>query len=160
MTAAELQANEVQGLEYVVVGVAACFQRDDEGRLAPVLVVEPIPAADLDCLAREVRSTSYSLIYAATYAEFVQDGQPCVPVDVFPAEAVPGSNFVQRIQAAARTYRTKPEFRHLSLHDTCTAEAGVFKLNFNPEPRRVINAVVEVGEADNVKQHAHTHATL
>ncbi|MEN9222107.1 MAG: hypothetical protein Q6M04_06685, partial [Thermostichus sp. BF3_bins_97] len=62
-----LGSSTVQGLEYVVLGVATCFQRDEEGRLMEVRVAEPIPAADLDCLAQERRSTSYSLLYATTY---------------------------------------------------------------------------------------------
>ena len=159
-TTSNIQSNDVQGLEYIVLGVATCYQRDDEGRLTEVQVAEPIPAADLDCLAREVRSTSYSLLYATTYAEITQDDQPHLPSDIFPEEVIPGENFIRRVQAATRTYRSKPEFRHLPLHDTCTPEAGVFKLNYDPEPRRVINATAEVSESDNVKQHAHTHNVL
>jgi hypothetical protein len=156
----DLQANDVQGLEYIVLGVATCYQRDDEGRLTEVNVAEPIPAADLDCLAREVRTTSYSLLYAATYAEVVHDHQPHLPADIFPADVIPGENFIRRAQAATRTYRTKPDFRHLPLHSTCTPEQGVFRLNYNPEPRRIINAPADVSDADNVKQHGHTHKVL
>lgn len=69
-----LGSSPVQGLEYVVLGVATCFQQDQEGRLVEVLVAEPVPAADLDCLAQERRSTSYVLLYATTYAEIVNNG--------------------------------------------------------------------------------------
>ncbi|MDX2270516.1 MAG: hypothetical protein NW237_01010 [Cyanobacteriota bacterium] len=153
-------ANEVQGLEYVVLGVATCFQRDEEGRLNPVLIAEPVPAAELDCLAQGIRSTSYQLLYATTYAEIVQDNQPILPQDVIPAEALPGENFVQRVQAATRTYRAKPQFRHIPLHESCTTETGIFRLKHQAEPRRVINAVYEVSDGDNVKQHPHTHQQL
>ncbi len=153
-------ANEVQGLEYVVLGVATCFQREEDGRLNEILVAEPVSAADLDCLAREVRSTSYLLLYATTYAELVQNDQPTLPRDIIPEEVYLGDQFVQRVQAATRTYRAKPEFRHIPLHQTCTPTTGVFKLNHNPEPRRILNTVHEVSDADNVKQHPHTHKSL
>lgn len=153
-------ANEVQGLEYVVLGIATCFQRDDEGRLTEVLVAEPVPAAELDCLAQGVRSTSYQVLYATTYAEIVQNEQPQLPPDVIPTGAIVGENFVRRVQAATRTYRAKPEFRHIPLHEVCTPTQGAFRLKHDPEPRRIVNAVQEVSDADNVKQHAHTHQTL
>jgi hypothetical protein len=155
----ELSANEVQGLEYVVIGVATCFQKDDEGRLQEVLVAEPIPATDLDCLAQGIRTTSYQMLYAATYAEVVQQEQPALPSDIF-LTAVPGSDFVFRTQAATRTYRAKPEFRHIPLHEICTPEKGVFRLKYSPEPRRIINALEKVSDTDNIKQHSHTHTVL
>ncbi|MEN9232087.1 MAG: hypothetical protein Q6L68_14380 [Thermostichus sp. DG02_5_bins_236] len=155
-----LGSNAVQGLEYVVLGVATCFQRDEEGRLMEVQVAEPIPAADLDCLVQERRSTSYHLLYATTYAEIVKDGIPVLPADIIPTGVFAGEDFVERAQAATRTYRSKPQFRHIPLHQICTPEQGVFKLNHSVEPRRIINAVMEVSDADNVKQHPHTHQHL
>ncbi|MGY4630786.1 hypothetical protein [Thermostichus sp. OS-CIW-29] len=155
-----LGSSPVQGLEYVVLGVATCFQQDQEGRLVEVLVAEPVPAADLDCLAQERRSTSYVLLYATTYAEIVNNGIPTLPAEVFPPGVLLGEDFVERVQAAARTYRSKPQFRHIPLHQTCTPEQGVFRLNHSVEPRRILNAVVEVKDADNIKQHPHTHRQL
>ncbi len=155
-----LGSSTVQGLEYVVVGVATCLQRDEEGRLMEVLVAEPVPAADLDCLVQERRSTSYSLLYATTYGEVVKDGIPTLPTDIFPQGVLAGEDFIERVQAATRTYRSKPEFRHIPLHQTCTPDRGVFKLNHSVEPRRILNGVAEVNDADNVKQHPHTHQRL
>lgn len=132
----DLAANEVEGLEYVVLGVATCFRRGEDGRLQEVQVAEPVPAAELDCLFQGVRSTSYSLLYATTYAEIVRDGEPALPADIVPAGAVPAANFARRTQAAARTFRAKPEFKHVPLHQTCTTDSGTFTLNHNPEPDR------------------------
>ncbi|MFS8854401.1 hypothetical protein NW851_04680 [Synechococcus sp. H55.7] len=154
------QTHPVQGLEYVVLGVATCFQRDEDGHLREVLVAEPLPAAALDCLAQEGRSTSYCLLYATTYAEIVNNGTPTLPADVFPAGVVLGEDFVERLQAAARTYRSKPQFRHIPLHQVCTPERGAFKLNHSLEPRRILNTAMEVKDADNIKQHPHTHQQL
>lgn len=156
----DLAANEVQGLEYVVLGVATCYRRDEDGRLQDVQVAEPVPAAELDCLFQGVRSTSYRLLYATTYAEIVRDDQPTLPVDIVPDGVIPAKNFVRRVQAAARTFRAKPEFKHVPLHQTCTTESGSFTLNYNPEPKRVLDVVYEPSADDNVKQHAHTHAVL
>lgn len=153
-------ATEVGPLEYVVLGVATCFQRDQEGRLQEIQVAEPVPAAELDCLAQGVRSTSYTRLYATTYGEIVQNDQPYLPADVIPAGVKPVLDFVPRVQAATRTYRAKPEFKHIPLHESCTTDLGVFTLNHNPDPKRIINGVEQVSDADNVKQHAYTHKAL
>ncbi|MEO0802457.1 MAG: hypothetical protein AAFY57_09305 [Cyanobacteria bacterium J06642_2] len=158
--AVDLAANEVEGLEYVVLGVATCFRRGEDGRLQEIRVAEPIPAAELDCLFQGVRSTSYDLVYATTYAEIVRDGEPTLPADIVPAGVFPCSNFTRRVQAAVRTFRAKPEFKHVPLHQTCTTDSGSFTLNYNPEPKRVLDVIYEPSEDDNVKQHAHTHAVL
>lgn len=150
----------LQGLDYVVIGVATCFQRNEDGRLSELQIVEPIPAADLDCLRHENRPTSYSLIYATTYGEIIHDDQPYLPTDVIPVGTVAGENFVQRVQAAARTYLAKPEFKHIPLHEHCTPEAGVFRLQYTPEPKRILGANYTPSDADNVKQHAYTHQAL
>lgn len=155
-----VSAQDVGALEYVVLGVATCFQRDEEGRLQEVLVAEPVPAAELDCLAQGVRSTSYSLLYATAYGEIIHDGQPTLPTDVIPAGVVAAENFVSRAQAATRTYRAKPEFKHIPLHESCTTDSGVFTLRYTPDPKRIINGIQEVSDADNVKQHAYTHQAL
>lgn len=105
-----LGSSPVQGLEYVVLGVATCFQQDQEGRLVEVLVAEPVPAADLDCLAQERRSTSYVLLYATTYAEIVNNGIPTLPAEVFPPGVLLGEDFVERVQAAAPPIAASPSF--------------------------------------------------
>ncbi|MEN9205947.1 MAG: hypothetical protein Q6K99_05670 [Thermostichales cyanobacterium BF4_bins_65] len=154
-----LAANEVQAEEYVVLGLATCYQRDPEGRLQPLQVIEPIPAAELDAIVSQARSTSYSLLYALSYGELVRGDQVQVP-GVFPMGAVLGSSFLTRVQAAARSYRTKPNYRHLPLHTSCTPEAGPFPLHYHPEPKRILGETGKVSDADNVKQHPHTHRQL
>lgn len=155
-----LSASAVQGWEYVVLGVATCFQRDEEGRLREIQVAEPIPAAHLDCLRQGHCRTSYHLLYATTYGEIVQDGMPVLPAGIVPPGVLVGEHFVERAQAAARTYRRKAESRPIPLHQICTPEEGVFRLNYSVEPRRILNGVVEVKDADNIKQHPYTHQHL
>jgi hypothetical protein len=50
-----------------------------------------------------------------------------------------------------------PNFVTSLCHQVCTPERGVFKLHFSAEPRRILNAAMEVRDADNIKQHPHTH---
>ena len=155
-----LSANEVQGLEYLVLGIATCFKRNEAGRLEELLVAEPVPAAELDCLYSAARTSSYQLLYATTYAELVRDGAPVLPVDVVPANTVPGQAFVERARAAVRSYRTKPNFKHLAVGDTVSPDSGPFSLKYSPEPKRILDVDYQPSDADNVKQHAHTHARL
>ncbi|WP_017326396.1 hypothetical protein [Synechococcus sp. PCC 7336] len=157
---ASLSSNEVQGLEYLVLGVATCFKRNEEGRLEEILVAEPLPAAELDCLYSAARTSSYQLLYATTYAELVQDGTPVLPADIVPAGTIPANAFVERAQAAVRSYRSKSDFKHLPIGETATPDSQPFALNYNPEPKRILDVVYEPSDADNVKQHSHTHARL
>ena len=155
-----MSANDVQGLEYVVLGVATCFQRNEEGRLEEVMVAEPIPAAELDCLRSTARSTSYQLLYATTFAEIVQGGTPLLPEDVVPERTFPCKDFVERAQAAARSYRSKPKFRHLAIGEVSTNSSKEFPLNYSCEPKRILDVIYTPSDEDNVKQHAYTHLKL
>jgi hypothetical protein len=154
-----LAATEVQAEEYVVLGVATCYQRDGEGRLQPVEVIEPIPAAELDALVNQGRTTSYRFLYALTYGEVVAGEQVRVP-EVLPQGATLAAQFLLRLQAATRSYRTKPHYQHLPLHTVCSPEGGPFPLHYHPEPKRLLGENSKVTDADNVKQHAHTHKQL
>ncbi|GAB4212973.1 MAG: hypothetical protein OHK0012_08270 [Synechococcales cyanobacterium] len=160
MSTSEIAATEIQGLEYVVLGLATCYQRDAEGRLVEVQVIEPIPASELDSLATQGRTTSYSLLYATTYAAVVDGEKITLPSEPFPDSAQVGNYFLQRIQAAIRSYRTKTSYKHVPLYQTCTPTAGPFVLNYHPEPKRILGDKTSVKESDNVKQHAHTHKEL
>lgn len=152
--------NSVQGLEYVVLGVATCFKRNEDGRLDEIRVAEPVPAAELDCLHSASRTTSYQLLYGTTYAEIVQADRPTLPIDVVPAEAVPCNDFVERAQAATRSYRAKPDFKHLSIGAIASPESSEFPLKYSSEPKRVLDVAYEPSDDDNVKQHAYTHTKL
>ncbi|MGK7905729.1 MAG: hypothetical protein AB4040_00665 [Synechococcus sp.] len=155
-----ISANDVQGLEYVVLGVATCFQRNEEGRLEEVMVAEPIPAAELDCLHSTNRSTSYQLLYATTFAEIVQGGAPSLPQDVIPDRTLPCKDFVERAKAATRSYRAKPDFKHLAIGAVTTTSSPDFPLNYSSEPKRVLDVIYNPSDDDNVKQHAYTHLKL
>ena len=157
---ANISANDIQGLEYLVLGVASCFTRNEEGRLEEILVAEPVPAAELDCLHRASRTTSYQLLYATTYAELIQGDTPLLPQDIVPAGTLACKDFVERAQAATRSYRAKPDFKHLAVGTIATTTSSDFPLKFSKEPKRVLDVDYEPSDEDNVKQHAYTHVKL
>jgi hypothetical protein len=137
--------------DYVVIGLATCFYRDEDG-VKQVQIVEPIPASALEALLKGV-PTSYSLAVATTIGAILVDG-PQIPAG-FPAEAEIAQEFVDRTIAATRTFKRSPESTTLIALGTTYTE---FK--FSTERKRVLNANRTVTKDDNVKQHSHTHAQL
>lgn len=153
------QLADIKGMDYVVIGVALCYQKNADGKTDPVKIVEPIPATALESMTRGNR-TSFELIYATTYAEIVQNETPVLPLDVLGEDVYTCKDFLDRAQAATRTYKAKPHLRTLSVGSTCTTGAGPFTLNYDPQFRRILGAERVVSDSDNVKQHSHTHEVL
>ncbi len=137
--------------DYVVIGLATCFFRDEDG-VKQVQIVEPIPASALEALLKGV-PTSYSLAVATTVGAVLVDG-PQIPLG-FPDGVEIAHEFVDRTIAATRTFKRSPESTTLiPLGDTYT------EFKFSTERKRVLNASRTVTKDDNVKQHSHTHAQL
>jgi hypothetical protein len=156
-TIAELA--DVKGLDYLVVGIATCLLRNEDGKADPVLVAEPIPATALESVQRGIKTT-FKLVYGGTFTEFIQNDQVSLPQDIFPAAVVPCDDFIFRAQAAARTYKAKPHLKLIPQGEICTPESGAFVLMHSPDIKRVINPVRNVRDSDNVKQHTNTHKAL
>ena len=87
-------------------------------------------------------------------------GPPHLPSDIVPTGVIPGRDFVERAQAATRSYRAKPDFKHITLGHTITTDSQPFALTFSLEPKRILDIAYEPSDEDNVKQHAYTHAKL
>ena len=139
-------------LDFVVLGLAHCFIRDEENQLVPVQVVEPIPSASFLTLVQDIPS-SYSRLVAC-HAQQVIDAEGNVSVpDVFPTEARLAQDFNERLEAAARTFQHHPEAQ---IWQVGQSEA----LHQKTTQKRVLNASHQVSEQDNVKQHPLTHTTL
>jgi hypothetical protein len=143
---------DIQSDDYVVVGLASCFFRDDEG-LQEVSIVEPIPSAALAALLKGI-PTSYKSAYATTIGELLSVEGGCIPAG-FPAEAKLGEGFVDRTFAAARTYQKQPAAK-----DEIPLGTTYQDFQYSVERKRVLNARRTVTKADNVKQHAYTHQKL
>lgn len=145
-------ANEVAADDYVVIGLATCFVKKDN-KLHPVKIVEPIPSAALEAILKGI-PTSYEMAIATTVGSVWPDETPQAPSE-FPAEAQFCDEFLFRLQATARSYRSRPVAKeHLAL--------GTLKtdFNFSNERKRMLNADRVVSTEDNVKQHAYTHEVL
>jgi hypothetical protein len=138
--------------DYVVVGVATCFFRDDEG-VREVKVIEPIPSSALEALLKGI-PTSYEIAAATTLGALIADDLPQIPAS-FPTDCQLGSEFAYRCIASARTYKRRPEATtHIPQGET------YHKFNYSTERKRILNADRVVTKDDNVKQHAYTHQKL
>lgn len=137
--------------DYIVIGLATCFIKED-GEVHQVEVIEPIPSAALEALIKGI-PTSYKLAYATTLATVLDGDTPQIPAQFPRAEF--GDEFVQRAYAAARTYKRRESAKSLIPLGTTYTD---FK--FSTEKKRVLNMTRVVTKEDNVKQHSHTHKVL
>jgi hypothetical protein len=138
--------------DYLVVGVATCFFRDDEG-VHEVKVIEPIPSSALEALLKGI-PTSYEIAAATTLGALISQETPQIPAS-FPSECQLGNEFAYRCIASARTYKRRTEAQaHIAQGDTYNS------FNYSTERKRILNADRVVTKDDNVKQHAYTHQKL
>ncbi|NJL20403.1 MAG: hypothetical protein HC895_05600 [Leptolyngbyaceae cyanobacterium SM1_3_5] len=147
VTAPDLTADD-----YVVIGLATCFVKDEDG-VHPVQVAEPIPSAALEAIVKGI-PTSYESACATTIAAMLPNDQPQLPAD-FPPQTQFCDEFAFRTIAAARTYKSRPDAQaHIP--------AGTTRQdwNFSLDRKRVLNSERIVRAEDNVKQHSHTHKVL
>lgn len=146
------QASDLNTEDYVLLGLATCFIKQD-GEVFEVKVVEPVPSAALEAILKGI-ATSYDRLTATTVGAILPGAEPQLPAD-FPAEAQFCDDFADRTLAAARTYKSRPEaMTHVPLGTTRT------DLNYSTERKRVLNSDRIVKTEDNVKQHAYTHQML
>jgi hypothetical protein len=142
-------APDLTPTDYVVIGLATCFRRNEDG-VQQVQAIEPIPAAALEALMKGV-PTSYAKAIAVTI-EAALDAN--LPAD-FTAEAELATEFADRAIAAARTFKRCPEAANFIPLGT-SYDRFIYSL----ERKRILNPSRNVTKEDNVKQHAHTHAKL
>lgn len=133
--------------DVVTVGVATCFQRVG-GKLEEVLILEPLPASAVDCIARLQVPTSYRRLYGTTLGELSEDVNALPDGVIVEGESVAlGEAFEERVQAAARTFRRSPEIAELIPPGTLTE-----KLNYSVATKRILNEDWQPNFEDNVKQ--------
>lgn len=138
--------------DYCVLGLATCFLRE-EGEFRQVQILEPIPSAALEAILKGV-PTSYQWAWAQRLGELLSGDSPPLPAES-PDSAQLCDRFAERVVAAARTYKARPEASaHIPL--------GTVRrdLNYSLERKRILNADHAVRTEDNVKQHPHTHQVL
>lgn len=138
--------------DYLVVGLATCFIKEDS-EVHQVKIIEPIPSAALEAIVKGI-PTSYERAIATTMGAVISGETPQLP-DGFPIEAQFCDDFIYRATAAARTFKVKPVAQtHIPV--------GTSRNDFNHsiERKRVLNSERIVRTEDNVKQHEHTHKVL
>jgi hypothetical protein len=138
--------------DYVVVGLATCFLKQD-GEVHEVKVLEPIPSAALEALVKGV-PTSYQIVWATALGTVLDDTTPKA-LPVFPQDAQFCDEFAARSIAAARTYKARPVAQTFVSLGTAYQE-----LNYSIDRKRVLNSQRIVRTEDNVKQHEYTHKVL
>jgi len=154
------ELSTIQPTDYLVVGVAACQRRNSEGKAENIFVFEPIPATALEAMAIGLR-TSYLQVVALPYNAVIQAEEVTVPTALQRPDLELGENFVDRANAATRTFKAKPHLQTLALGTVCTAETTApFRLNYADEIKRLLGVKRAVSDSDNVKQHSHTHQVL
>lgn len=145
-------ASDLSPDAYCVLGLATCFLRED-GALHPIEVIEPVPSAALEAIFKDV-PTSYQQLVAVPLGGLDPATEFPKPPS-FPADAQWCENFQERLLAAARTYKSRPQSLDLiPLGDSYEPP------NYSLERKRVLNAAHLVRPEDNVKQHPLTHQTL
>jgi hypothetical protein len=146
------EAPDLTADDYLVVGVATCFFRDDDGVHA-VKVIEPIPSSAIEALLKGI-PTSYEIAAATTLGALIGGDTPQMHAS-FPADCQLGNEFAYRCIASARTYKRRPEAQaHIAPGEVYTS------FNYSTERKRILNADRVVTKDDNVKQHAYTHQKL
>jgi hypothetical protein len=145
------KAPELAKDDYLAVGVATCFRRED-GELETIHVLEPVPSAYLESVFQGI-PTSYQCIFGTTIG---------AALDHAVLSTVNGIDNVQhcdeygdRVLAAARTYKSRPAVKDL----VPVAETRT-DLNYSTEKKRVLNLKNVVKAEDNVRQHEYTHKKL
>ena len=148
------QTADLSQEDYCVLGLATCFIRED-GEVHQLKVVEPIPSAALEAILKGI-PTSYEIACAKTLGEILIEDRVNIPAEFSQEGNIDlCDRFTERVAAATRTYKTRPEAtKHIPL--------GTVKQDFNYslERKRVLNNSSIVRAEDNVKQHAHTHKVL
>jgi hypothetical protein len=145
-------ASDISVDDYLVVGLANCFIKED-GEVHQVKIVEPIPSAALEAILKGI-PTSYELAYGTTIGSVLVDNQPTLP-EGFPAESQFCDEFDVRAVAAARTYKARP------IAQTHIPQGTTYReFNFSTERKRVLNSERIIKSEDNVKQHSYTHQVL
>ncbi len=152
MTIAILNAPDLSADDYIVIGLATCFIKED-GEVHAVPVVEPIPSAALEAIQKGI-PTSYQQAIATTLGTVIADDAPQRPAG-FPAEAQFCDDFALRVTAAARTYKARPVAQAMIPLGTTKTD-----FNYSVDRKRVLNSQRVVRTEDNVKQHEHTHKVL
>ncbi len=146
------EISDISKDDYCVFGLATCFLQDED-EISQVQIMEPIPSAALEAILKGI-PTSYKMICGKSLGEVFNGNTPQILAD-FPSDTKLCQDFADRVVAAVRTYKSRPEAKNHVPLGTVKSD-----LNFSLEKKRLLNAVNTVNTSDNVKQHEYTHKVL
>lgn len=147
MATGGLVSEGLESSDVLALGVATCFKRV-ENKLTEVLILEPLPASAVDCIARLQVPTSYRRLLGITLGD-VPDTISELPSGLISdgEQVVFAEDFGERAKAASRTFRRSPE-----IAQSIVPGKLVEDLNYSTEFKRILNANWEPSFDDNVKQ--------
>ncbi|GBG61511.1 hypothetical protein CBR_g21853 [Chara braunii] len=133
--------------DYVVVGLAHCFTKDESGKLEDAFVIEPIPAGGLECMENG-GVTCYKYVTATRMGKILSQDKSVLPEEFRSGRFSESFDF--RAKCAARTWkRQHPQENLLHLVEEGSVRSD---FNFSLEVKRVLNEEVVVNDDDNIKQ--------
>ncbi|KAF8067372.1 Ferredoxin-1 [Scenedesmus sp. PABB004] len=124
-----------------------CFKKADDGRLADVMVIEPISSSSLECMAAGAK-TSFKLATGVSFGDASARDKARLPGEF--ADAVFCDEWAYRLNAAARTWQ-RPHAQD-NLMDIVPLGKVRSAFNFSLDNKRVLNFDNVVTDDDNVKQ--------
>lgn len=132
---------------YCCLGMSHCFKKAEDGRLADVMVIEPISSSSLECMATGAK-TSFKLATGISFADAMARDKARLPEQF--GEAFFCDEWAYRLEAAARTWQ-RPHAQD-NLMDLVPLGKVRTNFNFNLDNKRVLNFENVVTDDDNVKQ--------
>jgi phosphatidylinositol glycan class S len=133
--------------DYIVVGLAHCFVKDDNSKLQDVFVIEGIPAGAVECMDNG-GVTCYKHTYGTTLGEILKQDVSLLPKEF--QGGVFADDFDFRTKCCARTWKRSHAQEHLlNMVPVGTVRSD---FNFKIEDKRILNQENEVKDEDNIKQ--------
>ena len=129
-------------------GLAHCFEKSDEGKLVDRMVIEPVSANSLECMAAGGK-TSFVEVAALRAGQAMSKDRGAMP----PAwnQAPFCDDWAFRVGACARSWgRPHAADNLMDLVPLGSPPRGNW--NFNLDDKRVLGVAVEVSDEDNIKQ--------
>lgn len=132
---------------YLVLGLAHCFDRTDDGKLQDVFVIEPMSANSLECMVAGA-NTCFKAVTSLKLEDALPRNKELLP------EAFAGGRYCDdydfRCEASARTWG-RPHAQD-NLMDIVPLGSTKTNFNYNIDEKRVLNMENVVNDSDNVKQ--------
>eukprot|EP00898_Chlorokybus_atmophyticus_P000052 jgi/Chlat1/1047/Chrsp110S01557 len=140
-------AEDLADDDYLVVGKAHCFVKQDGGKLVDCYVVEPIPAGALECMDNG-GVTCYEVVTAVKFGDIIKQDIKVLP-EVY-ADATFCEDFEFRTVCTARTWKRAHAEEVIKKFVPLGTSRSDFNLRL--DDKRVLNMENVVTDDDNIKQ--------